>query len=182
VRGRIEAVLDFAKTRGYRSGENPAAWDGNLAHALPARATIAKVEHHAALAYSELPDFMDQIAAREGAAARALEFTILTAVRTGEVIGALWSEMDLEAKIWTIPAERMKAKKEHRVPLTGKVVEILNALPREANFVFPGGRANIGKLTNHIVATSVDISPLPWFEATIVENPDTHSRSRCRRK
>jgi integrase len=140
VRGRIEAVLDFAKTRGDRSGENPAAWNGNLVHALPARGTIAKVQHHAALSCSELPDFMDQIAAREAVAARALEFTILTAARTGEVIGARWSEIDLEAKLWTIPAERMKAKREHRVPLTGRVVEILKALPREADFVFPGGR------------------------------------------
>jgi len=139
VRGRIEAVLDFAKTRGYRSGENPAAWDGNLVHALPARGTIAKVEHHAALSYSDLPSFMEQIATREGVAARALEFTILTAARTGEVIGTRWSEIDLEAKLWTIPAERMKAKREHRVPLTSKVVEILKALPREADFVFPGG-------------------------------------------
>jgi integrase len=140
VRGRIEAVLDFAKTRGDRSGKNPAAWNGNLVHALPARGTIAKVQHHAALSCSELPDFMDQIAAREAVAARALEFTILTAARTGEVIGARWSEIDLEAKLWTIPAERMKAKREHRVPLTGRVVEILKALPREADFVFPGGR------------------------------------------
>jgi len=83
---------------------------------------------------------MDQLAAREGVAARALEFTILTAARTGEVIGARWSEMDLEAGTWTIPAERMKAKREHRVPLTVKVIEILRALPREVDYVFPGGR------------------------------------------
>jgi integrase len=140
VRGRIEAVLDFAKTRGYRTGENPATWDGNLVHALPARGTIAKVEHHAALPYSELPDFMAQLALREGIAARALEFTLLTAARTGEVIGALWSEIDLDTKVWTIPADRMKVRKEHRVPLTGRAVEILKALPRETDFVFPGGR------------------------------------------
>src|SRR3954452_2884617 len=97
VRGRIEAVLDFAKTRGYRTGENPATWDGNLVHALPARSTIAKVDHHAALPFTELPDFMTQLASREGIAARALEFTILNASRTGEVIGSRWSEIDLHA-------------------------------------------------------------------------------------
>lgn len=113
VRGRIEAVLDFAKTRGYRTGENPAAWDGNLVHALPARAAIAEVDHHAALPYPELPAFMAQLATREGMAARALEFAIMTAARTGEVIGARWSEIDLDAKVWTVRAERMKAKKEH---------------------------------------------------------------------
>jgi integrase len=143
VRGRIEAVLDFAKTRGYRSGENPAAWDGNLIHALPARNTIAKVEHHAALPFTELPEFMAQLAAREGIAARALEFAILNAARTGEVIGGRWPEMDLDAKLWTIPAGRMKAKKEHRVPLTSRAVKILETLPREGDFIFPGGRKGV---------------------------------------
>jgi integrase len=143
VRGRIEAVLDFAKTRGYRTGENPAAWDGNLIHALPARAAIAKVDHHAALPYPELPTFMAQLDTREGMAARALEFAIMTAARTGEVIGARWSEIDLDAKVWTVRAERMKAKKEHRVPLTTRAIEILKALPRESDFVFPGGRKGV---------------------------------------
>ena len=140
VRGRIESVLNFAKTRGYRSGENPAAWDGNLVHALPARSTIAKVDHHPALPFAELPDFMAQLSAREGSAARALEFTILNAARTGEVIGARWSEINLAQKLWTIPAGRMKAKKEHRVPLTDRALQILKALPREADFIFPGSR------------------------------------------
>ncbi|MCK1450439.1 integrase arm-type DNA-binding domain-containing protein [Bradyrhizobium sp. 35] len=143
VRGRIEAVLDFAKTRGYRTGENPAAWGGNLLHALPARNTIAKVEHHAALPFVEVPDFMAQLATREGIAARALEFAILTASRTGEIIGSRWSEIDLDAKLWTIPAVRMKANKEHRVPLSGRSLEILKALPREDGFVFPGGRKGV---------------------------------------
>jgi integrase len=142
VRGRIESVLDFAKTRGYRSGDNPAAWQGNLVHALPARNTIAKVEHHAALPFVDIPAFMADLVSREGIAARALEFAILNAARTGEVIGARWSEIDLEGKVWTIPAGRMKAKKEHRVPLSGKALQILKALPREEEFVFPGGRKN----------------------------------------
>nr|WP_312017261.1 tyrosine-type recombinase/integrase [Bradyrhizobium sp. AUGA SZCCT0176] len=143
VRGRIEAVLDFAKTRGYRSGENPAAWDGNLIHALPARNTIAKVEHHAALPFTEMPHFMSQLAAREGIAARALEFTILNAARTGEVIGGRWPEMNLDAKLWTVPAGRMKTKTEHRVPLTSRALKILEALPREGDFVFPGSRKGV---------------------------------------
>jgi integrase len=143
VRGRIEAVLDFAKTRGYRTGENPATWDGNLVHALPARNTIAKVQHHAALPFPDVPNFMTELAAREGVAARALEFTILNASRTGEVIGSRWSEINLDSKLWTIPAARMKAKKEHRVPLTGRSLEILKALPREGDFVFPGSRKGV---------------------------------------
>jgi integrase len=143
VRGRIEAVLDFAKTRGYRTGENPAAWEGNLVHALPARSTIAKVEHHAALPFTELTDFMAQLAAREGIAARALEFAILTAGRTGEIIGARWGEIDLAERTWAIPAKRMKTKREHRVPLSDHAMAILQALPREADFVFPGGRKGV---------------------------------------
>lgn len=142
VRGRIEAVLDFAKTRSYRAGENPATWDGNLVHVLPARATIAKVEHHAALPFAELPEFMAQLANREGMAARALEFTILTAARTSETIGARWSEIDLDAKLWTIPPERMKAKKEHRVPLSDRTIVILKSLSREADYLFVGARKN----------------------------------------
>ena len=138
VRGRIESVLDFAKTRGYRTGENPAAWQGNLVHALPAPGLIAKVAHHAALPYAEVPPFLGQLRGRQGIAARALEYTILTAARTGEVIRAQWSEFDLGGKVWTIPAQRMKMKKEHRVPLSDRAVEILTALPREAEFVFPG--------------------------------------------
>jgi integrase len=138
VRGRIEAVLDFAKVRGYRTGDNPASWDGNLVHALPARSAITKVAHHAALPYAELPDLMLELVGREGIAARALEFTILTAARTGEIVGASWLEVDLGAKLWTIPAERMKSGKEHRVPLSGRAIKLLQALPRESDFVFPG--------------------------------------------
>jgi integrase len=140
VRGRIEAVLDFAKTRGYRTGDNPARWGGNLVHALPARGMIAKVTHHAALPFAELPSFMAELAAREGVAARALEFTILAASRTAETIGAKWSEIDLAERLWVIPASRMKAKKEHRVPLSDRALAILKEIPREGDFVFPGGR------------------------------------------
>jgi integrase len=140
VRGRINLFSILRRCVATAPGENPARWDGNLVHALPARGAIAKVEHHAALPIDMVPDFMAQLAARDAIAARALEFTILCAARTGEVIGARWSEIDLDAKLWTIPAGRMKAKKEHRVPLTGRALETLRDLPREADFVFPGGR------------------------------------------
>ena len=125
LRGRIEAVLDWATARGYRKGENPARWRGHLDKLLPARSKVRAVKHHAALAYDEIPDFMPTLRTQEGIAARALEFAILTAARTGEVIGARWCEIDLADKIWTIPVSRMKAGKEHRVPLSARVLAIL---------------------------------------------------------
>jgi integrase len=118
VRGRIEAVLDAATVRGFRQGPNPAQWKGNLAHILPARAKVRGVEHHAALALDDLPEFLAGLRGRPGMAARALEFAILTAARTGEVLGAPWSEIDPVAKVWTIPGRRMKGAREHRVPLS----------------------------------------------------------------
>ncbi len=140
VRGRLESVLDWAAARGYRNGENPARWRGHLDKLLPARTKVAKVRHHPAMPYTELPSFMAELRDRSSVSARALEFAILTAARTGEVIGAQWSEIDLGARIWTIPAERMKAGREHRVPLSERAVEVLSQLPREAEWVFPGGR------------------------------------------
>jgi integrase len=142
VRGRIERVLDGAKARGYRVGENPARWKGHLDQLLPARSKVRKVRHHPALPYAELPDFMVALRGQEGVSARALEFTILTAARTGETIGAKWSELDLADKIWTIPAERMKAGKEHRVPLCARALAILEELKKVGGkFVFPGAKA-----------------------------------------
>jgi integrase len=140
VRGRIEAVLDFAKVNGWREGENPATWTGNLVHVLPAPGTFTEVKHHAALPYADICDFVSRLSACEGIAASALEFTILTAARTGETVHAKWDEIDFAEKAWVIPAARMKAKKEHRVPLTDRAITILKALPREAGFIFPGGR------------------------------------------
>jgi integrase len=140
TRARIEAVLEWATVRGYRVGENPAKWKGHLQAALPARSQIKKVKHHAALPWVQLPAFMIELRQKEGVAARALEFAILTAARTGEVIGATWPEIDLPGKLWTIPAARMKAKRPHRVPLSDQVVSLLQDLPREADFLFPGGR------------------------------------------
>lgn len=140
VRSRIERVLDWATVRGYRAGDNPACWRGHLDQVLPARGEIAKTEHHPALDYAEMAPFMASLAQRQGIAARALELTILTAARTGEVIGAKWDEIDFSAKTWTIPKGRMKMKREHRVPLSAEALAILEALPREGDFVFPGGR------------------------------------------
>jgi integrase len=146
VRGRIEAVLDWATVRGYRSGDNPARWKGHLAEVLPARGQVAKVNHHAALSWSEIPAFIAELRKREGVAARALEFTILTAARTGEVIGAQWPEIDLNARTWTVPARRMKGGKEHRVALSERAVELLRKLPTEdgKDFVFLGSRSGTG--------------------------------------
>jgi integrase len=139
IRGRIEAVLDFAKVRGYRDGENPAAWD-LIKHALPAPGAVARVAHHAALPYAEVGAFFVDLRARDGIAARALEFCVLTATRSGEVRGATWQEVDAKTRIWTVPPERTKTGKEHRVPLSDRAVEILEQLPREADFVFVGPR------------------------------------------
>jgi integrase len=128
LRGRMEVILDWAKVRGYRDGENPARWRGHLDKLLPARGKVRKVEHHAALPYSELPSFMAALRGQEGVAARALEFAILTAARTGEAIGARWSEIDLGEKLWTVPAARMKAHKEHRVPLSPAAIAVLEGM------------------------------------------------------
>jgi integrase len=140
VRGRIENVLDFARVSGYRTGENPARWDGNLKHVLPARGQIAEVEHHASLPFDQLPGFMKQLQEREAVAARALEITILCATRTSETIEATWDEINFREKVWTIPKERMKNNLIHIIPLSDKALAILKALPREGNYVFIGGR------------------------------------------
>lgn len=140
IRGRIETVLDSAKARGYRQGENPARWRGHLAQILPARTRLSR-GHHKALPYQEIPAFVRSLHEREAVAALALEFTILTAARSGEVIGATWGEVDLEKAVWTIPAERMKAAKEHRVPLSQRAVSILKGLqPLGSDYLFPGAR------------------------------------------
>jgi integrase len=145
VRGRVESILDWAKVRGYREGENPARWRGHLDKLLPARGKVRKVEHHAALPYGELPGFLVALREREAIAARALEFTILTAARTGETIFTRWNELDLLDKTWTIPANRMKAGREHRVPLSARALAILEKMQahRHADdgFVFPGDRS-----------------------------------------
>jgi integrase len=141
LRGRIENVLDAAKARGYRSGENPATWRGHLKSLLPARQRLTR-GHHAALPYDDLPAFMAALRSRKSLAALALELAILTASRSGEVLNAQWSEFDLGKAIWTIPATRMKAGHEHRIPLVPRAVAILRKLPRQRQnpHVFPGNR------------------------------------------
>lgn len=139
LRGRIEAILDWATVRGYRQGDNPARWRGHLDKLLPARAKVQKVQHHAALPFEQMPTFMATLRAEKSTAARALEFAILTAARTGEVIGARWAEIDLEERIWIIPGDRMKAGREHRVPLSPRAVEILAALRAEVAVIQPAG-------------------------------------------
>ncbi len=130
VRGRIESVLGWATVRGYRKGDNPARWRGHLEHLLPARSDVKKVEHHPALDYRQVGAFMVELRQQSSVGARALEFAILTAARSGEVRGATWQEIDWEAKAWIIPGDRMKAKKEHRIPLSKDALDLLKALPR----------------------------------------------------
>jgi integrase len=139
VRGRIEAVLDWAKARGYRDGENPARWRGHLDKLLPARSKVASLIHHPAMPSGELPGFIRALRAEQGSAARALEFLILTAARTGEVAGATWSEIYTETAAWNIPAARMKGGREHRVPLCESAITILSGLKAAAGsdgFIF----------------------------------------------
>jgi integrase len=137
VRGRIERVLDAAKVLGLRAGENPAVWRGNLAFLLAKRKKGPK-QHHSAMPFAEVPRFMKKLAVRLGLAARALELTILTAARTSEVLQARWSEFDLDRGLWVIPGERMKAGKEHRVPLSEPAATLLRSLQTQGDFVFPG--------------------------------------------
>ncbi len=139
LRGRIEAVLSWGGAHGHRQGENPARWKGHLEMILPAKSKVAKVKHHAAMDYKALPGFMAAMRGQGGVGALALRFTILTAARTGEVIGADWREIDLANKVWTIPAERMKAGREHRVPLSAPALEILRLL-RQAWLEYEAGR------------------------------------------
>jgi integrase len=142
VRGRIESVLDWASARGYRAGENPARWRGHLENLLPRRSKVRRVEHHAALPYREICDFMAELRQQPGTASRALEFAILTASRTGEAIGARWDEINLAEQLWTVPGERMKAGKEHRVPLSDRAMALVAEMAaiRSGPYVFPGAK------------------------------------------
>jgi integrase len=138
LRGRIESVLDWAKARGYREGDNPARWRGHIDNLLPAPRKLRATNHHPALPYAEMPEFMHELRQRDGIATRALEFTILTAARTGEAIAARWDE--IAGGVWTIPASRMKSGREHRVPLSDAVLELIAKLPREGQYLFAGSR------------------------------------------
>ncbi len=142
LRGRIEQILDWATAHGYRTGPNPARWRGQLEHILADPSKVAPVKHHPAVDVADLPAVYGQIASVEGQSARALCFLILTAARSGEVRGATWSEVDLDGALWVVPAERMKAKKDHRVPLSRQAVALLKAQPRlpDVEYVFPSNR------------------------------------------
>jgi integrase len=166
LRGRIEVILDWAKVSGFRSGENPARWRGHLSHLLPARTKVRTVKHHAALAYTEIHTFMKELRQAEGTAAAALEFLILTAARTSEVIYAHWREVDFKNQTWIVPPDRTKTHREHRVPLSAAATSVLSwAKELQGDYVFPGrlpktslsnmallmtlGRMNRGDITAH---------------------------------
>jgi integrase len=167
LRGRIEAVLDWARVREFRGGENPARWRGHLDHLLPAKSKVRRVEHHAALPYTNIGAFMVNLRALPSISARALEFLILTATRTSETLGATWDEFDFGTRLWEIPACRMKRGREHRVPLSPAALAILQSMRavRQSDLVFPGARKGrplsamamlmllrrmgFGKLTSH---------------------------------
>jgi integrase len=142
LRGRIESTLNWAKARGMRTGENPAQWRGHLDQLLPVRSKVRGVQHHPALPYGELPDFIEKLRSRSGIASRALEFTVLTVSRTNEALGAHFDEFDLGAKLWTVPSVRMKTGREHRVPLSTRAVAIVKdmAAIRQSDFVFLGAK------------------------------------------
>lgn len=165
LRGRIESVLDWAAARGYREGLNPARWRGNLDKLLPRPAKVAKVQHHPAVPVSEMGAFMARLHQQAGMGARALEFAILTAARSGEVRGATWAEMDLRLGTWTVPSERMKAGREHRVPLSGAALELLKALPRVAgsDLVFPSqrGGGQLSDMTLSAVLRRMEVAAVP---------------------
>ncbi len=145
VRGRIEAILDYATARGAREGDNPARWKGVLSKILPAPGKVRRVVHHASLPYAEMPGFWPRLQMQDGMGARALEFKILTACRTGEVIEARWPEIDLEAGVWTVPPARMKSGLEHRVPLSDPAMALLRKLAaiRVDDLVLPGQRKDV---------------------------------------
>lgn len=142
LRGRIESVLDWATVCKYRSGDNPARWKGHLDKVLPAPMKIQKVQHHPAVSIDDMPSFFLALRQRDGMAALALQYAILTAARSGEVRGAIWTEIDINARVWTIPGPRMKAKREHRVPLSNAAIELLKKLPKikDVDLVFPGAK------------------------------------------
>jgi len=156
LRGRIEAVLDWATALGHRQGENPARWRGHLENLLPLRSKIARVEHLPALPYREIAPFMVELHRQEGLAAAALEFCILTAARTAEVIGARWQEIDMAERLWVVPAARIKSGREHRVPISDAALAVLEKMAsvRHGEFVFPGGRAP-GRPMSHMAMLRV---------------------------
>jgi integrase len=138
VRGRIESILDWATAMGHREGENPARWKGKLDHLLPKASKVKRITHHKALGYTQIAELMRQLRQEAGNGSKALEFTILTACRSDKVRFATWEEVNLKDKVWIIPAERMKAGKEHRIPLSDAAIAVLNQMDQSTNLIFPG--------------------------------------------
>lgn len=164
LRGRIESVLDWATVRGFRHGDNPARWKGHLDKLLPKPRKLAKVVHHAALPVEEVGSFMQALRKREGIAARALEMLVLTAARSGEVRGMLWDEIDFDASVWTVPADRMKAGKEHRIPLSKRALELLESMRRidGSPLVFPAPRGGtLSDMTLTAVMRRMEVDAVP---------------------
>lgn len=164
LRARLEAVLSWATASGYRRGDNPARWKGNLDAVLAKPSKVAKVSHHKALPIDDMHGFVASLRLQQGMAARALEFLILTAARSGEVRGATWQEIDLYGAVWTVPSERMKANKEHRVPLSARAIAILKALPRMAGseLVFPAPRGGmLSDMTISAVMRRMQVDAVP---------------------
>jgi integrase len=164
IRGRIESILDWATVRQYRTGDNPARWRGHLDKLLPKVSRVSRVRHHAALPYTEIGTFMAELRQRNTVTARALEFAILTAARPGEALGARWSEINMAERLWTIPASRMKANREHRVPLSDAAMAIVEkmAAVRHSDFVFPS-RVNGSPLSHTALAKQ---PPAVGYEVT----------------
>lgn len=164
VRGRVEAVLDWATVGGYREGPNPARWKGHLEYKLAKPSKVAKVEHHAALPVADVGAFMSQLRQQAGTGARALEFAILTATRSGEVRGAVWDEFDLDAAMWVIPKERMKAGREHRVPLSPAALALVKSMPKVAGspYVFAAPRGGmLSDMTLSAVMRRMKVDAVP---------------------
>jgi integrase len=163
VRGRVERILDWAKVRELRTGDNPARWRGHLDKLLPSRRKVQKVKHHSALPFDEAPKFMGSLRKQTSVSGRALEFTILTAARTGETIGARWPEIDFKRAIWTVPGERTKHGRDHRVPLCDRAIKILKDMPREATdkdgFIFPGAKEKKGLSNMAMLELLKDMKP-----------------------
>ena len=167
VRGRIESILGWATTSGYRSGDNPARWKGHLENLLATISKVDRTKNHPSLAWARVGAFMNELRQREGIAARAVEFAILTASRSGEVRGARWSEIDLIAGLWTIPGARMKGKREHEVPLSEATLELLKRLPRknEDEIVFPGTKGQpLSDMSLTAVIRRMNRDVPTWFD------------------
>jgi integrase len=164
IRGRVESIIDWATVRGFRTGDNPARWRGHLDHLLPKPSKVAKVEHHAAVAFDQLQEFFERLRQQDGTGARALSFLILTGARSGEVRGATRGEIDFEAGVWTVPGERMKAGREHRVPLSSAALELIAASKAVSDqaLLFPAPRGGqLSDMTLSAVMRRMKVQAVP---------------------